>query len=711
MEKPSNSKGVVDDTMSSTHAKMIAIRNELEIIRRAVTCSICLCTMKEPITLAGCAHSFCYTCIRQSMEGGGKQSKCPLCQLPTTRRSIQKPSNVGANSVRILIASYKQMVRSFGCAPIQYTPSIHTLTQLEPMEEENDTDNDDAEERARDSPAPATYQDIYDQWHVSRAMLKALKDQRQAESKVGTSVVTEQIINEQEQIVQVNEECYLSRHRERDSPKASPMVTSFRPQRQSLGSVHRTPLTQKKLPPSMDSILLEKSPHTLTQILQQAQSQEAANQRTPSPTPDEDHFYSAIDRPPLSMSPMKKQPPQRTSLVPLDEESASSDATSQGVLSATSPRRKSVSEILQQEEEDDDDDRSAASSASDLPPAAFQADPNRSRSKSPVAATISAPDMTLLNDPSEAKPSKSNEVDVPNYSSFSKTCVSNAVNHTAAQDDREEGVDALMAVNSEDAWCGSENDIECPNADATNPAALQIGDIVQVQARTWPGINQLGGIAKILKVHSSQEGVRYDVRYVLDRRKECNIQECYVSLQTEINQATKEDVPPGTRRRSTVAFQKENDVAAEAIPPLLRKQLIADGCDLYGTIDTIQALDHFKKSKTVAKRFREPEGRESPSRKRPNTGPAMPMRNVEEACLAAEERYRQRIETALAKGILYVCTSSLSEREQRALQQMCQILQKGGEGKRAVPGYSLWKMNSTDVHSLAFYGRTNQAIG
>lgn len=705
MENTSNEAGVVGDAIPSTQSKMISIRNELEIIRRAVTCSICLCTMKEPITLAGCAHSFCYTCIRQSMEGGGKQSKCPLCQLPMSRRSIQKPSNVGANSVRTLIDSYKQMMRSFGCAPIQYTPSIHTLTQLEPMDEENDSDDEDDDAKMEsDRPIPSTSQDIFDQWQVSLAMLQALKDQQQGELNVGTTVVTEQILHEQAQIVQVNEQCYRSRCCERDSPAASPKVTSFRPQRQSWGSTHRTPLSQKKKPPAtMDSIpLLEKSPHTLTQILQQAQSQEAANQRTPSPTPEEENFYSAIDLPPPpSVSPMKK--PQRTSLVPVDEESPSSSEASQGVLSATSPRRKSVSEILQQEE--DDDDHSTASSASELPPPAFQM--NRSKSTSPVAGTVTAPQVTSPeNPPPAAKLSKSNQEDVPTDSSVHITGTPKEAIDTMQQDDREDDLVDPIAVAPNDSLCddnAKDEAIELPNEKVDDPAALQVGDIVQVQARTWPGINQLGGIAKILKMHATTEGTLYDVRYVLDRRKERNIQEIYVSLHTEIQQATKGDAPKGSRRRSSDASTKENVVAADAIPPSLRKKLIADGCDIDGSAETIQALDHFKKSKAVAKRTRDPEDGPLTSRKRCNPGPTNTPQTTEQVCLAAEESYRQRIQTALNKGILYICTSTLSERDQRVLQQLCHILQKSapGRGKRSVDFSVRFDIHSTDLHFLA----------
>lgn len=47
-----------------------------------------------------------------------------------------------------------------------------------------------------------------------------------------------------------------------------------------------------------------------------------------------------------------------------------------------------------------------------------------------------------------------------------------------------------------------------------------IGTIVRVSDRTWPGVNKLGGVARIVKVHNkSDAGIKYDVIYVLGGRE------------------------------------------------------------------------------------------------------------------------------------------------------------------------------------------------
>ena len=49
---------------------------------------------------------------------------------------------------------------------------------------------------------------------------------------------------------------------------------------------------------------------------------------------------------------------------------------------------------------------------------------------------------------------------------------------------------------------------------------LKIGLVVHVQSRTWPGVNKLGGVARITRVKGDAcTGVRYDVKYVLGGRE------------------------------------------------------------------------------------------------------------------------------------------------------------------------------------------------
>lgn len=76
-----------------------------------------------------------------------------------------------------------------------------------------------------------------------------------------------------------------------------------------------------------------------------------------------------------------------------------------------------------------------------------------------------------------------------------------------------------------------------------SPAVFSEGDLVEVQSRTWPGINKPGGSGRIVRVHqetdeNGQPVAVYDVRYVLgglERRIEREYVELSWILQEQAN--------------------------------------------------------------------------------------------------------------------------------------------------------------------------------
>jgi RNase P subunit RPR2 len=86
----------------------------------------------------------------------------------------------------------------------------------------------------------------------------------------------------------------------------------------------------------------------------------------------------------------------------------------------------------------------------------------------------------------------------------------------------------------------------CPlKAGSTSPSSsnksdksprFHVGTLVFVKSRTWPGVNKLGGVARVTKVHvpsSALDCVKYDVAYVIETRREKSIEEKFVSLHTD----------------------------------------------------------------------------------------------------------------------------------------------------------------------------------
>lgn len=65
----------------------------------------------------------------------------------------------------------------------------------------------------------------------------------------------------------------------------------------------------------------------------------------------------------------------------------------------------------------------------------------------------------------------------------------------------------------------------------------EVGTIVQVEDRTWVGSNKPGGVAKIIDVHIDENEaghVSYDVQYVLESRKEFDIDALFISIDNSV---------------------------------------------------------------------------------------------------------------------------------------------------------------------------------
>ena len=90
-----------------------------------------------------------------------------------------------------------------------------------------------------------------------------------------------------------------------------------------------------------------------------------------------------------------------------------------------------------------------------------------------------------------------------------------------------EGEEPATADNSAD----SNNEMETvTNVRSTNNQTPMhaAGQVVNVTGRTWPGINKPGGVAIVLKVAVLGDSVKYDVKYIVGRGGEKNVDEEYI---------------------------------------------------------------------------------------------------------------------------------------------------------------------------------------
>ena len=79
---------------------------------------------------------------------------------------------------------------------------------------------------------------------------------------------------------------------------------------------------------------------------------------------------------------------------------------------------------------------------------------------------------------------------------------------------------------------------------------LPVGAIVEVAARTWPGSNKLGGVARITKQHKSNSGdISYNVRYVLGGT-ECGVLQKFIKSYGEVDDTSGFATPSSIETRS-----------------------------------------------------------------------------------------------------------------------------------------------------------------
>jgi hypothetical protein len=270
----------------------------------------------------------------------------------------------------------------------------------------------------------------------------------------------------------------------------------------------------------------------------------------------------------------------------------------------------------------------------------------------------------------------------------------------------------LPAQNGNDATVAESSDL------------FPVGAIVQVQPRTWPGVNKPGGVGRVVTVHThvGNAAVQYDVAYVLGGR-ERRVDAVFVANQpaklgttTELVSATPTTTECMPRSRASYRIKHKRE---EEIPSFLLEQLAKEGFDTKGTVAPVQenmadaagAVENQradskpiqqrfgrKRSATTAsksnptKRTRRKENVHAPARAMatstaPTVIPPDPILPIsrEEALVLADQLYQSRIQKAIQSGVIHVVASSLSDRDREELQFLCS---ETGRGKGTV--YSVY---------------------
>ena len=230
-------------------------------------------------------------------------------------------------------------------------------------------------------------------------------------------------------------------------------------------------------------------------------------------------------------------------------------------------------------------------------------------------------------------------------------------------------------------------------------------------------------MAKVIEVHTEADGsILYDVQYVLDRRKEKKVDAVFISIQEDIDTAISEE-SVGRRPRSTRHVTDEGAASFDKIPAELRAQLQRDGFDVEGktslaSVRQATLIGTKRSSKENSRQAERDEARAqeldptrfdritkrtkiittsrpnikrkssvdsmgsavTPTSKRnklsvgalkPDLPVSLPHWSVGVQCKKADDYYRKHIQAAFQKGVIFVCTSFLSENEEKSLKELC----------------------------------------
>ena len=109
--------------------------------------------------------------------------------------------------------------------------------------------------------------------------------------------------------------------------------------------------------------------------------------------------------------------------------------------------------------------------------------------------------------------------------------------------------------------------------------------VVNVQSRTWPGMNKEGGVGRITA--SNTDGT-CNVAYILGTKKESNVDAVFIEKVDQGGYSS--EIPSGTVRRSKQRTNGDNEAV---LPEKLLRSLVNEGFDI------VLAIQHKQHNNTL----------------------------------------------------------------------------------------------------------------
>jgi len=592
-----------DDMIKVRDEIIFAIRNELDQVKESLKCAICLKTMTDTRYFT-CGHTMCGSCHTdyfnpkpQPKKRGEKQSpprkvpnECPLC-----RTDLGKRNYVHSKQLDALGNGYKTLEKVFFFASSKYGSKV-LMTQFEPESTQETEDDDDDIKMPANKKRIVDYEQHLEHLQGAKAVLDAFSARQDQKSQA--------IAKEQEAVVQRDleivhqDERYQALAKEHDMTQRDLEIASNEREKLSmckdtntkkrLGKQILAAETAKAVTEFTSEVAKMKSNNTdanddssTTEEKETAAVMESASAETmdtakagnniPSTTTNKNNIdpfpcdESAIGGGGATQSNMEMEQ-EDNSTVNTKEfltansklESSQQEAASYSTAQTTAPihdgntakkaaqpeslkctlrEGTNVHDLERSPESRARESMATAATASSSPIVLHDGKTVKKAAKPPPKQNLSQPES----EDKDPTPRRSG-----NINSFSPIGV--AVQQ--GEEEKEEKEDVDFSSNADDR----SDDMPAPEAAAAPSSAAAAsetiekekkigkGDIVNVQSRTWPGINKPGGVARVTKVHEGGNSIKYDVSYVLGGREK-QVDEAFVTLKDDNNLSTIQEDP------------------------------------------------------------------------------------------------------------------------------------------------------------------------
>lgn len=623
-------------------------------IGKSLTCPLCLSTYQDPVLLP-CVHTYCRGCISQSLS---IKPQCPTCLFKCTKRSI-----VDSPIYIDMVRAYKMVLQSMGWTPIVYDENVFAMTQIE-----SPSQTPGKEECQLHYQVSKTWQRVLESSFANDALRRqqaavvAVDQRALAAAKMGEEEASAEEDGSQDLMLEEKSQVNVQ-----DNTVVG------------LGdSVRGIDVTRLRSDPFLDAKSQDDDAETTLDEEESYRDMTTINHNFATPAnvkPQDDEttldetiqdITTVIANQNLVLGTPANVKPNEASTCPRDNKTRSDSNT---LLDDRILARQDSSSPLKDEPE------SVVEYSESM--AFFTAD-SQTNTESQTNGTSQEAGYEVARTDSETVARMDNEA-------AARSANSNQVASDASRDVCMDGeaVARIEHVARGDGDAGYQSDSKLvshmdseamvDSVSATSePATFSKGAIVQVQDRTWPGVNKPGGVARVTKIHRKGTVISYDVAYVLGGREK-QVEAVFVSEQE-----------PDKKRR---AVQDENEFSSELIA-----SLAAEGFDTEGKVklDEVKRVEvktgvkrkvlDVKKTNENAepevrptkKRRKEEKAKKATAKKADKLGPP-PLQALsdEHKCALADAHYEERFKLAESESVISVVASSLTEGDMEMLRLLC----------------------------------------